>query len=232
MQINNTLRSDKIEKTLEILSKRILERFPDSSLGQTCVDFHKYALKSTANIESLGQPYKVIRVLSFSVMAIAVLLIIYGLSFFDYSLPQNFAEVTTISEAFFNNIVLLGAAFFFLFSFEKRLKRRRAIQFLNEIKGFIHVVDMHQLIKDPQMYGSQSLDTENSPKRSLTKFELERYLSYCSEFSSLIGKVAALYGQSLSDEAVAQSSSELEALCSSIANKIWQKQIILNATDA
>ena len=103
------------------------------------------------------------------------------------------------------------------------------MKFLNEVRGFAHVVDMLQLVKDPHALGEFRLDTANSPKREMTELELQRYLNYCSEFLSLIGKVAALYAQSLPDGAVIQASSEIENLSSSISNKIWQKLIVLSA---
>jgi len=133
-----------------------------------------------------------------------------------------------LAEASLNNVVLLSAAFFFIFTLENRLKRVRAIKYLNEIKGFAHVVDMYQLTKNPQILGGEIKDTEHSPKRTLTKFEMQRYLDYSSEFLSLIGKVAALYSQKLPDEVVTQTSSDIQNLCSATSNKIWQKMIILS----
>jgi hypothetical protein len=133
-----------------------------------------------------------------------------------------------VAESSLNNIVLLSAAFFFIFTLENRIKRVRAIKYLNEIKGFAHVVDMYQLTKNPQLIGREKKNTEHSPKREMTKFEMQRYLDYSSEFLSLIGKVAALYSQHLPDEVVTQTSSEIQNLCSDTSNKIWQKMIILS----
>jgi hypothetical protein len=65
----------------------------------------------------------------------------------------------------------------------------------------------------------------------MTKVELQRYLDYCSELLSLIGKTAVLYAQQLPDEVVLSSANELEQLCSSLSQKIWQKLIILNGAE-
>jgi hypothetical protein len=87
---------------------------------------------------------------------------------------------------------------------------------------------MHQLTKDPGMHEDLGLDTENSPYRELNTFELQRYLDYCSEAFSLVGKVAALYSQSLPNEVVVRTVNEIEDLSSGLSRKVWQKLIILN----
>ncbi|NJO92697.1 MAG: hypothetical protein HC831_29815, partial [Chloroflexia bacterium] len=65
----------------------------------------------------------------------------------------------------------------------------------------------------------------------LSKFELQRYLDYCSEALSLVGKVAALYAQSLPNEGVVRTVNEIELLSTGFSRKIWQKLIILNQMD-
>ena len=82
---------------------------------------------------------------------------------------------------------------------------------------------MHQLTKDPYVNDNPESATEHSPKRTLTKFELQRYLDYCSEATALVGKVAALYSQSLPEEAVVSAVNEIETLTTGLSRKIWQK---------
>ena len=231
MKINNTLQFDRIQKTIGLLSLRINERFPDSGLSKTCRDFHLFNQKSKTNIAWIIRPIFYIRAMSYLIIAVICIFVIYSCYIFiDFRLENTFSEWATVAEASINDLILIGAAFFFLFTLENRVKRTRALKYLNEIRGFAHVVDMLQLTKDPQLIGEtlEKISTQNSPKRELSKFELQRYFDYCSEFLSLIGKVAAVYAQSLPDEVVVRSSSEIENLCSSITNKIWQKILILN----
>lgn len=231
MEINNTLKFKKIEKTIERLSLRILERFPGSGLGKTCKDFHGFTLDCQKNIVWIDQPILWVRIVTFAIMTISIISIIYGFTMVDFSVKNTLTELATVAEASINNIILLGAAFFFLFTLENRYKRTKAIKLLNEIKGFAHVVDMHQLTKDPHALRDHII-TVHSPKRNLSEFELQRYLDYSSEFLSLIGKVGALYSQSFPDEVVVQSASDIENLCSNINNKIWQKLMILSIEEA
>ena len=87
---------------------------------------------------------------------------------------------------------------------------------------------MHQLTKDPMINDEKLESTASSPKRKLNKFELQRYLNYCSEILSLIAKVSVLYSQSLPDDVVIRITNEIELLSSGISRKIWQKLIILS----
>ena len=228
MNVNNTLEFEKIEKTIKLLSVRILERFPGSSLGSTCKDFHGFALKSKDIIAWIDKPNYLLRSITYFFIFLMLALVVYSFTLIDLHVENKFSEITTTLEASLNNFALIGAAIFFLITLENRMKRTRAIKFLNEIRGFAHVVDMHQLTKDPQLTMESSQRTTNSPKRDFTPFQLQRYLDYCGEFLSLIGKVAALYSQSLPDEVVIHSSSEIENLCSNMGNKIWQKLSILD----
>ena len=47
-------------------------------------------------------------------------------------------------------MVLIGAAIFFLVTLETRVKRRRALAALHELRAIAHIIDMHQLTKDPE----------------------------------------------------------------------------------
>jgi hypothetical protein len=82
---------------------------------------------------------------------------------------------------------------------------------------------MHQLTKDPSMMMSGAQITSVSPTRTLTPFELTRYLDYCSEMLSLSAKVAALYAQSFPDPVVTDAVSDLERVTTNLSQKIWQK---------
>jgi hypothetical protein len=87
---------------------------------------------------------------------------------------------------------------------------------------------MHQLTKDPERMHVQGPDTRSSPKRTMTNFELNRYLDYCSEMLSLSGKIAALYVQDFPDAAVVAAVNDIEDLTSGLSRKIWQKIMILD----
>jgi hypothetical protein len=114
----------------------------------------------------------------------------------------------------------------FLLKLEERLKRRRALAALHELRSIVHVIDMHQLTKDPSKF-IVGANTPSSPPLLLNQFQMTRYLDYCSEMVSLTSKVAVLFGQSLEDRAIAEVVSDIERVGAGLSQKIWQKIIIL-----
>ncbi|MCF8277740.1 MAG: hypothetical protein K9J17_13485 [Flavobacteriales bacterium] len=227
------LNPEKIIETIDRLEKRIADRFPNSELRRTCQQFLETASKSKQNIEWIASPNIPLRLFSALLILIGLGGLFYSITYIDLRIQNTtLANVVTISEAIFNDLVLIGAAIFFLVNIESRVKRGRALKSLNELRVIAHVIDMLQLTKDPNHETSGRSDTENSPKRTLTKFELQRYLDYCSEATALIGKVAALYSQSLPDEVVVGAVNEIEVLSTGLSRKIWQKIMILNSQEA
>ena len=99
-----------------------------------------------------------------------------------------------------------------------------------ELRAIAHIVDMHQLTKDPDKLLHPEGDTVSSPERTLTRDELGRYLDYCSELLSLTSKLAALYAERFNDSVVLQAVDEVEALTTGLSAKIWQKIMVLDAT--
>ncbi|HEU0051837.1 MAG TPA: hypothetical protein VFQ39_01625, partial [Longimicrobium sp.] len=140
----------------------------------------------------------------------------------------NVADFLQAVEAGLNDVVLIGAAIFFLVTVEARIKRRRALGFLRELRAVAHIVDMHQLTKDPGAAVQVGSNTPSSPRRTLTPYELSRYLDYCSEMLALDSKLAALYAQNFDDPVVLAAVDEVETLCTGLSGKIWQKLVILN----
>ena len=153
------------------------------------------------------------------------------LSGFEFESDSGIVDVITLMEAGINDVVLIGAAIFFLLSFETRYKRQRALKAIHELRSIAHVIDMHQLTKDPHriMKGANYVHMGLSPKLKMTEFQLRRYLDYCSEMLSLVGKIAAVYVQEFDDGVAMASASELEALTTGLSGKIWQKIAILHS---
>ena len=145
--------------------------------------------------------------------------------------PTN-TEATNILQtldAVANLVVLAGALLIFLVTLQRRLGRHKALKALHQLRSLVHVIDMHQLTKDPSLVLGHEHDTAASPKRNMTPFELGRYLDYCSEMLSLTGKVAALYAQDLDDPVVVEAVNDIEMLATNLSRKIWQKIAILQS---
>ena len=126
-----------------------------------------------------------------------------------------------------NDIVLLGAAIYFLSSFERRAKRARVSRAVQELRTLAHLVDVHQLTKNPDALRSDYSTTESSPTRRMSAFQMSRYLDYCSEMLSLIGTIAAVYCDSFDDAEALEAVTDLEQMTIGLQRKIWQKIVLL-----
>ena len=152
-----------------------------------------------------------------------------------YLFPRSADNVYSVLqglEAAANLVVLLGAVIFFLFRIEQNLKRRDALQALHELRSIVHVIDMHQLTKDPSVAITVGGSTPSSPQRVLSPFEVARYLDYCSEMVSLTSKVAVLFAQGFPDAVVTEVVSDIERVAAGLSQKIWQKIMILESSAA
>jgi hypothetical protein len=224
------LEAARIVETIERLGRRIAERFPDSGLSRLSQDLLFIASTAGERAEALRHPIWPLRALVAVLSAAIIIVAGWTLSLLrGESGLANMAVAVQAFEALVNDIVFVGIAIYFLVSVESRIKRRTALKAVFELRSVAHIVDMHQLTKDPDQFIMPRVDTASSPKRTLTKWELARYLDYCSEMLSLSSKVATLYAQDLNDPVVLDAVNDVEMLTSGLSRKIWQKIMILES---
>jgi len=224
-----TLEAEPIVATTERLRARILERFPESSLGNAVarrvVEVARDARRQAAALARPNYPLRVgtwILVAALPAM-LALLVAKVGLHI-DI---KDLSELVPFLQAGIESLIFLGAGIAFLVTMETRLKRARTLRALRELRGLAHLVDMHQLDKDPVYLVPGAPATESSPERTMSAFELNRYFDYCCELLSLLGKLAALYGQNLDDAVAVGAVDQVESLTTGLSRKIWQKTTLL-----
>ena len=225
-----SLDSEKILGTIEILSRRIAERFPGSGLARVCDELLTIAGESQKRSVWIAKPQRFLRFFTGALVTMIIGGLILVLANADW--PRNGFDLVLlvqVSEAGLNVFLLVSAAILFLFTAETRIKRRRALKAIHELRALAHVIDMHQLTKDPERLLARMAETPSSPKQSLNPSELGRYLDYCSEMLSLIGKLAALYVQKFDDPVALAAVNEVEDLTTGLSRKIWQKIMIINS---
>ncbi len=213
----------RIVETLERLRQRIGERFPGSGLERVSGDLLDAASESMARVTDLRRPNVPLRIATWALIAIIVFVAVEALLHLRLALRwEEFAGFLQSSQAI-QNVVFLGLAVLFLANVETRIKRRRALAALHELRSIAHIVDMHQLTKDPDQFLAQA---------TMTRFELSRYLDYCAELLSLTSKVAALYVQDAQDPVLLDAVNDVETLTTGLSRKIWQKIIILDTLES
>jgi hypothetical protein len=221
------LDSDKIIETVRTLHARIEERFPGSGLGRVIGELQQVAEETVGRTRWIQKPHLLLR----CVAAVLSLGIIILLAFLIAHVRQfNFEDFTNSVQALdssISSVVFVGAAILFFLNWEHRIKRDRALKAIHELRALAHIVDMHQLTKDPESYAGQGRASARTGKRRMTPFELNRYLDYCSDALALISKIAALYVQGFQDPVLLDAVDDVEDLTAGFSRKIWQKITIL-----
>lgn len=221
---------ERILETIERLRRRIDSRFPGSGLGRVCADLQRLAFETIASCQWLARPHFGLRVLEALLVAVSVGAIGAGIVQFQLSWSKReLVDLIQLSEAAVNVVILLGAGIFSLMTIEKRLKRSRAMEALHQMRSLAHVVDLHQLTKDPERVDPSWIQSAASPVETLSAAQLDRYLDYSSEMLALVGKLAALHAQVFHDPVVLAGVTQVEALTASLSHKIWQKILVLKA---
>ncbi|MCX7046190.1 MAG: hypothetical protein NTX50_11985 [Candidatus Sumerlaeota bacterium] len=232
---NKILEADRVIETVEQLRQRIEERFAGSGLGRVCQTLVGIAHQAKARVLWIQSPIILLRI-AIGALVLLILAFFIILCFGVETPTRRFAlpEYAQMIDAGINDLIFISIALFFAFTLEGRIKRRRALDAIHELRALAHVIDMHQLTKDPYrtltlpLTGSQ---TASSPQMEMTAFNLVRYLDYCTEMLSLTGKLAVLYVQHFNDPVVLNAANEIETLANDLSRKIWQKMMILYSAE-
>jgi len=215
--------------TIATLRRRIDERFPGSGLGGVAASLLDLAERHAARIAAIRAPLWLLR-------ATAWLLLAGGLGAVAWVVLQHRGAARTaawqwtdtlgVVEQSLSSLFFLTAAGVYVASMETRARRQRCLDALRELRALAHLVDLHQLTKDPDRLLHPGPDTTSSPERHLTPFLLARYLDYCSEMPALVGKLAALYAE-FPDPIVLDGVDDVEDLTTGLSRKVWQKIALL-----
>lgn len=224
-----SLDPNRIIDTIDTLHRRIAERFPDSGLSAVCAELAGLARSTATTAQRLAKPN-----LWFRGAVVAVLIVGLGTQLFfartlTFSAPSADAvNVLQGLEAAVNLLLLMGAGIWSLLTLEERMRRRHMLSALHALRSIAHVIDMHQLTKDPTiLLGNYHRRTAASTARAMSEFELTRYLEYCAEMQALTGKLAALHAENMRDPVVIEAVNDIEALTTNLGRKIWQKITII-----
>ena len=219
---------NQIIETVDVLTRRIRERFPGANLNKVCDSLLQVARQAQVRSDQIARPMYAVRLLM--ILFIAAVVALLAVILRQFRLEDNhigIEDLLSMGDSGFQTLFLIGATIVFLFSLESRVKRQRCLRAIHELRSMAHIIDMHQLTKDPDRLLMPGPDTKSSPQRTMSAFELTRYLDYCIEMLSLAGKVAALYIQHFEDPEAVAAVNDLEDLTSGLSRKIWQKIMVL-----
>lgn len=219
-----SLNPEKIVKTTENLMTRIEKEFSNRGIQKLGISLLEIACKSRDRSRWIAKPLIAVRVgigllITFVILAIIKVFLIFNVKLFKIEL----AEFIQTFDALINVFIFVGLFLLFLITIETRIKRRRALKAIHELRALAHVIDMHQLTKDPEVILIKNKMDSDMQHEAMTPFELMRYLDFCCDMLSIIGKVAALYVQDFDDPILLASVNEIQSLTMGLSSNIGQK---------
>ena len=226
--MNVHLLPNEIQGTCKKLGVRIKERFPEARLNDTCDKLISISQDIDKTSTWIKKPNVYIRISSWFCALLLIGFIVPPYIKLKVTLDNiNIADFFQMIDSSFNVIVVIGGLGIYLMTNEIKQKRKRVVSSINKLKCIAHIIDAQQLTKDPSH--AVAIRTDNSPERKLSDYELGRYLDYCSEMLSLIGKIAFLYVQDFNDPIANDQVNDLESLTTGLSQKIWQKIVLINS---
>ncbi len=224
----DSLSPAQVRTTVARLQDRIAARFPDRHLRLVAAELEQMVDQVSGEPARLHARLRWVRVGAMALCGIIVLLttLALALSMRDAMVSaESFRafEWLPLIESGINDVVFAAIAIFFLQALPRRIERDSILQVLHRMRSIAHIIDMHQLTKDPETARAGWQPTSESVRRDLTPAELGNYLDYCSELLSLVSKTAALFAEHTTDPAVLENISTIEALTNGMSRKIWQK---------
>jgi hypothetical protein len=221
------LAADHVGATVAHLERRIFARFGERGLTKAARDLHQLVgqVEDEAKQSHTRLKRRTLagRATSITIIGATLIALVFSMqSAVTKGLERNENWIFLV-ESVTNDLVFVGIAVLFLWAMPEHLERRAMLQTLHRLRSLAHVIDMHQLSKDPEQLSPTFVATAESVRHGLDADQLYHYLDYCSEMLSLTAKTAALCGEHTSDGVVLETISTIETLTTQLSNKIWQK---------
>ncbi|HBG60580.1 MAG TPA: hypothetical protein DDX37_01865 [Candidatus Omnitrophica bacterium] len=131
------LNAEKVIETLEILTRRIKERFPESGLAKISIEMTNIGKEAHERSLMVGRPNIILRIAIGLIITVIIAAFVLALpSVKVESTNMGIVEFVHVLESGINDIVLIGAAILFLATVENRVKRSRMVDLMNELRVF------------------------------------------------------------------------------------------------
>lgn len=221
-----------VRATVQTLHDRIAARF--GNRGLTNVAGELVGLVDRVERQTLETQQRIARtrlvawIAAALAVAIAAAALVVAFKDVLATSPGHAVDWVPLVESGINNVIFVAIGVLFLWAAPERLVRSDLLALLHRLRSLAHVVDMHQLTKEPERFRQGYLATPESLPATLTEEELHHYLDYCTELLSLVAKTAALCAERSSDGTVLDTVSDIETLTTDMSTKIFQKVALLS----
>ncbi len=218
MRERHRLDPAKIIETADHLARRVSEKLLESTLAGLAAELAQVARQTEERAREARRPILAIRIASI----LAVCGTLLGLWYLARHIHARW-EFGTITEVFeatdagFNLLVILAGALWSFLTLEARIKRRKALGSIEQLRDFIHVIDITQLYYTPDLYYP-------NPANSLSSLNIDyTYLLFCTEMLTLISNLAPLYSRGAAGDSILRAVADVEMLANAISAKLLSK---------
>ena len=234
MSAYDRLQAGPVHETVQRLESRIVARFPERDLGRVAHELVELVGVLGAGVVPQQHRLRRTRAWSYAaagaiLLATVVAVVLATRAAVEDGGVERGLDWLPLIESTVNDLVFAAVALFFAWSLPERVHRGHTLALLHRLRSLAHIIDMHQLTKDPERLRESFTPTEASLVVDLDGDGMEHYLDYCSELLSLVGKAAALVAEESRDAVVLDSVGDIETLTTGLSRKIWQKISVLNA---
>lgn len=224
-----TLVPAQLAETCSALADRIHAAFPGRGIDSHAQWFSEHAARVLAEgrhaIEAPGWLRHITNI--GGVAAVTLLIVTSFLCVRRVGDIDNLPTYLSSLDAFFTVLAATVAGGFTMRSIRHRVEQNRTLKELNKLRSFAHVTDMLQVSKCPtRLLYRESRGTSGSGEDAEVR-RMSEYLAYGAEMQSITAKVAAAYGEWISDAVVHAAIDDIERLCADLENKSLQKVLLL-----
>jgi hypothetical protein len=206
--MDHKLNHEKLQQTSNQLAEWINDEFGKSHLAKVSREVSLFASEAVARAEAIRRPIWYLRVAIWGTISLILAGAVHQIWTHQLHEIIKFMNDTSGAAAW------LVAALAIFITLEVRLKRRRAIQAINELRGLVHIVDMHQLAKD------EAIEEFYKDK---DKKQIVEYLHACTAMLAILSKLGQLYVENFPDETAVRAVNDFELITTGLSNKIWLK---------
>ena len=125
-----------LSATIAQLSNRVKERFPDGNLIQACDELLRLSSDTKLRAEWIGSPIISLRIVATILISLIAVALVSAFSQLNLSSGRlDVVVFVYFLNAGMNNIVISAAVVFFLITIEARVKRRRSLLAIHELRS-------------------------------------------------------------------------------------------------
>ncbi|MEU4364316.1 hypothetical protein [Promicromonospora sp. NPDC023987] len=215
-------------ETARRLRDRVGARFPGRGIQRVAQELASLTEQVADTSADTRRRSRLVRAGSRGLIAVVVLVALVAFGFAVEAAfteaPDNGLDWLPLIESAVNDLVFVAIAVVVLHSVPERVQRTDLLAKLHRLRSLAHIIDMHQLTKEPESLRDAFEDADGD----LTPEQVEYYLEYCTELLSLVAKAAALCAEESQDDVVLNTVSTIETLTMGMSRKVWQKITVLS----